>query len=345
MGGSSLRVSAPLDAERLAACQRMLGEVSYTGVAMFEFRQNIETGRWVLLEVNARFWGSLPLPLSLGMDFPYDLLRILSGETEIDRRTYRPGIRGRNLTSDLNAQLQHRSENSEPGTRLSLVREVLSAMLSLISGKERSDALVADDPFPGVIELNRLARAAVARVLRLLERRLPGHAFFRQRRIRRALERRRPDAPVLFLCQGNICRSPFAHHLLERELREHTCVSSVASAGLIPLPDRKCPDEALRAASRYGIDLRGHVSRFFDEGSLARAGIIFVFDRSILEEFRDRFPATSTPVFPLSQLLDAESSFDIEDPLGKGPECFAATYERIEQAVRQLVRQMRLACA
>ena len=33
--------------------------VDYTGVAMVEFKVELKTGRWALIEVNARFWGSL----------------------------------------------------------------------------------------------------------------------------------------------------------------------------------------------------------------------------------------------------------------------------------------------
>ena len=49
----------------------------YTGVAMFEFKRN-DSGGWILLEVNARPWGSMPLPLSLGVDFPYRWYRLLT---------------------------------------------------------------------------------------------------------------------------------------------------------------------------------------------------------------------------------------------------------------------------
>ncbi len=75
-GGSSYRRSVAVDRDLLAASERLVAAVSYTGVAMVEFKQCAD-GRWWLMEVNPRFWGSLPLAIAAGADFPaglYDLL-------------------------------------------------------------------------------------------------------------------------------------------------------------------------------------------------------------------------------------------------------------------------------
>ena len=78
-GSSFCRVSRPVHGQRLQAVARMVAAVDYTGLAMFEFKENPATGQWALLEVNARPWGSMPLPVALGIDFPYGLYQLLSG--------------------------------------------------------------------------------------------------------------------------------------------------------------------------------------------------------------------------------------------------------------------------
>jgi protein-tyrosine-phosphatase/predicted ATP-grasp superfamily ATP-dependent carboligase len=340
-GGSSLRVSAPVDPERLAACQRMLAELAYTGVAMFEFRRDPASGGWVLLEVNARFWGSLPLPLSLGLDFPYDLLRVLSGASVVAPPSYPVGVYGRNLLGDLFASSQRLPAGTGAIAKgLVALREVLAIVPQMLSGREHSDTYVRDDPSPGFAEVAHLVRTARQRLLRRLLGSFPGAAARLRRRIRRALAGRPADAPVLFLCQGNICRSPFAHRLLERLVRERAGRPIVSSAGLIPLPGRHSPADAVLAARRHGIDLSDHVSRFLDEGLLARARAVLVFDRVTLEEFYDRFPTAQAPVFSLAELVVDGAQADIEDPFGRGPEVFADTYSRIEQAVSELARTL-----
>jgi predicted ATP-grasp superfamily ATP-dependent carboligase len=50
--------------------QRLLESLSWHGIAMVEFRIDSRTGTPVLLEINPRFWGSLPLAIASGVDFP-----------------------------------------------------------------------------------------------------------------------------------------------------------------------------------------------------------------------------------------------------------------------------------
>src|SRR5690606_38589075 len=60
-GGSSYRRSAALHPQLLAASKALMKALDYTGVAMVEFKFNFNTGDWVFIEINGRFWGSLPL--------------------------------------------------------------------------------------------------------------------------------------------------------------------------------------------------------------------------------------------------------------------------------------------
>ena len=99
-GASFYRISAPLTPELLQACEALVAAVPYTGLAMCEFKRN-DSGGWILLEVNARPWGSMPLPLSLGVDFPYRWYRLLTAAEETPAVKYRAGVYGRNLLPDL----------------------------------------------------------------------------------------------------------------------------------------------------------------------------------------------------------------------------------------------------
>ena len=69
-GGSSYRRSAALHPELRSATARIVRALDYSGVGMAEFIYDFPTDRWVFLEVNGRFWGSLPLAVAAGVDFP-----------------------------------------------------------------------------------------------------------------------------------------------------------------------------------------------------------------------------------------------------------------------------------
>ncbi len=110
-GGSTYRETIAEIPALTAATSKLVSRMKYTGVAMFEYRHHAETGEWVFLEINARFWGSLPLAIASGMNFPYALYRMLThGQVQFGE-SYRVGTRCRNLIADLRA---HRKQKHSP---------------------------------------------------------------------------------------------------------------------------------------------------------------------------------------------------------------------------------------
>lgn len=101
-GGSSYRKSAPLIPELYEASVRMLKELKWTGVAMVEYKYDYASREGVLIEINGRFWGSLPLPVAAGVDFPALLFDMLVLDKVPEKVTYRNNIYCRNLVNDFN---------------------------------------------------------------------------------------------------------------------------------------------------------------------------------------------------------------------------------------------------
>jgi predicted ATP-grasp superfamily ATP-dependent carboligase len=69
-GVSVLSESIPLDDGMVEAAHRLLAAVKWTGIAMVEFKRDTKDGTAKLMEINGRFWGSLQLAVSSGVDFP-----------------------------------------------------------------------------------------------------------------------------------------------------------------------------------------------------------------------------------------------------------------------------------
>ena len=67
---------------------RLLSSLQWHGVAMVEFKRSAATGDFVLMEINGKFWGSLELALSAGMNFGADLIRLFRGEKLSYREDY-----------------------------------------------------------------------------------------------------------------------------------------------------------------------------------------------------------------------------------------------------------------
>jgi predicted ATP-grasp superfamily ATP-dependent carboligase len=81
---------------------RLLQHVHWHGVAMVEFKVDQQTGEPMLMEINGRFWGSLQLAIDAGVDFPYLLYKLFTGQEIPPNATdYQIGVTSRWLLGDL----------------------------------------------------------------------------------------------------------------------------------------------------------------------------------------------------------------------------------------------------
>ncbi len=340
-GSSYYRVSAPLAPDLLAACGAIMAALDYTGLAMFEFRRDA-AGRFVLLEVNARPWGSMPLPVALGVDFPYRWYRLLVAGEETGSVSYRTGVYGRNLLPDLRSL---RATLQDPGLGTA-VRARLAATWALrlfrpLAGREVHDVMVRDDPRPALAEVAEVGREVAVRLGRLVPGSEQRHARRLVATLRQAGGAHQPGgARIVFVCQGNICRSPFAASLL-RSLLDRAVPAGgrveVGSAGMMPAPDRPSPPEAIAEAAARGIDLASHRSAWLSRAEADAATLLVVFDEINRAALLDRHPGVAAKVLGLGNLAGIGA---IADPWGRGPEAYRRAYDAITRAVDALAAQL-----
>jgi hypothetical protein len=136
---------------------------------MAEFKVDPAHGRWVFIEVNARFWGSLPLAVAAGANFPLALYQFLvEGRTSFPHG-YRKGLYCRNLSLDLEWQLANLgADRTDPTLATApLARVVLETLANLVLLRERSDTFTLDDLRPGFAELRQLGGRLGSRLTRL----------------------------------------------------------------------------------------------------------------------------------------------------------------------------------
>lgn len=80
--------------------ERIVHRLSWTGPAMFEFRGDPQ-GTFVLLEMNGRFWGSLPLAVMAGTDFPLLAFQMATNQELTGHRAGRVGMYSRHFMGDI----------------------------------------------------------------------------------------------------------------------------------------------------------------------------------------------------------------------------------------------------
>jgi len=134
---------------------RLLRELRWRGVAMVEFKRDSVTGEFVLMEINPRFWGSLPLAIAAGVDFPTLLYRVAREEDVRPVTEYRTGVKMRYLFQDvLSAGGYLRRVPDRGAFLLGFLRDLLDPQV--VDGVFR-----LNDPVPGLVYLARAVRKAV----------------------------------------------------------------------------------------------------------------------------------------------------------------------------------------
>jgi predicted ATP-grasp superfamily ATP-dependent carboligase/protein-tyrosine-phosphatase len=336
-GGSSYRRGVPVSSDLLDAALKLLGALRYTGVAMVEFKRDPVTGRWVLLEVNARFWGSLPLAVASGADFPLALFQLLvEGRTEFASMP-RVGLCARNLRADAKWHITNlRADRSDPTLNSRPWPDVaLETCANVLTGRERSDTFTLDDLAPGLTEVGQLMRGLTRRG-RALASRAHAPVGRRRRRQLQAAARTAFDGGdrILFVCKGNIGRSPFAEAIAGRLLGNNR---EISSAGFLQ-PGRRSPADAVAAAAMWDVDLTTHRSRVVSAELVRHSDVIFVFDRANYRRMIELFPEARNRLHLLGA-LDAGGPLFVPDPWGRGADIYAATYGRIAEALTAAITE------
>jgi predicted ATP-grasp superfamily ATP-dependent carboligase len=96
-GGPSTTCVSVVDDRLTGYAASVVAELGWTGVAMVEFKKDDD---YRLMEVNPRFWGSMPLATRAGVNFPHLLCRRAMGEEIGDAPRYEPGVKLRFLPLD-----------------------------------------------------------------------------------------------------------------------------------------------------------------------------------------------------------------------------------------------------
>lgn len=348
-GGSSFRVSAPIESVLLAAAQKLMKALDWTGVAMVEFKWNPGSRDYCLMEINGRFWGSLPLAIAAGADFPAMLAELSLTGTLSKFPSYRCGVYCRNLASDLmwhEMVLRGRSAGKSPANHLAEMpsaKLVVRDLLRLFSPRHHFDTQSLRDPLPGLVDIKRLVSSYGSRLWGVASTKgfaLQQRLLWRNGTVR---ERIRGAKGVLFVCYGNINRSAVAATVMNAMLPV-TSGKRVLSAGFHRQEARPADKRMQAIAAEAGFDLSQCRSTCITDQMLNDSDIIFVMEK----KHRDDLLSANSCV-AVKKLL-AEKVFllgpgcrdrgrgasEIPDPYNRSEATYRACFAQIHQAVLRL---------
>ena len=332
-GGSSLRVSEPVVPALQAAAQQLMQALGWHGVAMVEFKYAPATGEFRLMEINGRFWGSLPLAIAAGADFPVMLYELMTTGRVADHAPARPGVVCRQLARDID-WLEHVLRRAAPPqlVRLPSRAEVLRDCLLVFSPRHHFDVQSWRDIRPGLVDLRRIVQRQWQRVRSVLQQR---------RRLAGAYRSGRPggagqqalasSSKVLFLCHGNINRSAVAQAYAQVR---HAGRFQFTSAGFHATSGRSADPVMVDVAQAQGIDLTGWRSHTVDASMVDSSDVIFVMEIAHLDALYAAHPASCGKTFLLGAVVaQGGGSVEVADPYGRHRSAYEIAYRQVTAAV------------
>ena len=149
---------------------------------------------------------------------------------------------------------------------------------------------------------------------------------------------------ILFVCMGNICRSPIAEGVVRRmaDLAGLSSRVDLDSAGTHAHHEGERPDpRASSAALRHGYDLSGIRARRISEHDFFRFDLILAMDRQNLASLRKRCPPEYRSKLRLFlEYAEGATQQEITDPYYSSKEGFEQVVLLCEQAARGLLKRI-----
>ena len=149
---------------------------------------------------------------------------------------------------------------------------------------------------------------------------------------------------VLFVCLGNICRSPTAEGVLRHKLREAGLADQVevASAGTGDWHVGKAPDKRSQAAAKLrGYDLSAQRAQQVTRADFATYDLILAMDNSNLRHLKAMQPAKGKAELDLFLRRYQSEIDEVPDPYYDGDQGFEQVLDLIERASELLVIELK----
>ena len=309
-GASSYRRSIDPPTAMLHDAERLLTVLNWHGVAMVEFKMD-SNGKYWLMEINPRLWGSLALSIDAGVDFPLGLLQIARGDEPAFQASYKVPYYTRDLRTDVDwLKCNLRADRQDPLLHTRSRAFSFLELLRPLRSRESWDHFDWRD-----LEITRRVLAlAVTDQVRPVYLKIKGwqtkrRLLKRHRTLLRRLKAAGGTGKIVFLCYGNICRSPLAAALAKQQLNSVT----IDSAGFHDQTGRICPQKIQRIGNPFGIDLSAHRSARVTRNQLANADLVIAMDLENLNRLRQEFPEMADRTTLLG-LFGTPETLAIADP-------------------------------
>ena len=150
---------------------------------------------------------------------------------------------------------------------------------------------------------------------------------------------------LVFVCTGNICRSPLAEGIMkdivldEVDIHHQVFPIEITSAGTHAIEGHPASQYAVDVAALSGINLNYHRSKYITEGLVKHADLILTMERSHTQYIKSLWPYFDS-IFELKCFgLEEKSvppSIEIPDPIGMDIDFYKDVFDELKKEINRI---------
>lgn len=149
---------------------------------------------------------------------------------------------------------------------------------------------------------------------------------------------------IMFVCTGNICRSPMAHYYMQKRVKDLNIENNflISSCGVYACTGEKATQNAIFVMKEYNVDMENHRATNIADTNIEDYDYIITLTARHKEQIRYYYPKLGDNIYTLREFVDKDEIYkNIDDPWGLNITVYKDCAQEIVEKVDKLIEKLR----